>query len=644
MADPLSAGAGSPGAEPPEPRRLGLRSRFVIAIAGLIALVLAGNTYLLVIDARQERRRLVEQRTLSFAKLAVGPLCTAYEVYFSSGQSKFREIVHGFESLNPEIDRLALYDVTGRLLFDSRTLDRTGGDAASEAADGELLEAIRLLDESERVVRGRDGRELYRVVVPHVEEWGRHRFTLVAETSFAGLRGAIRSAAARIGFWAALVFSLGIALAVALARLSLRPLELLRRGALDLAEGRLDRRIGLVSGDEFESLAQAFDTMAERLQRSIADLEASNAALSAANQELTELDRLKSDLLANVSHELRTPLTAVQGYSEALSAGLLGPVSSEQKSALEVVQRNLRRLLAMIEELLASAHLHQGTLTVLPAPFDLAALVAEEVASLAAAGHAASPVQVDAEPEMPLVYADRDRIAQVLVNLIDNALKFTPPDGEVRVALRRRGAEVAVEVADTGIGMPPELVGRVFDRFYQVDPSTKRRYGGLGLGLAIVRDILAAHAVAIEVEREVGRGSAFRFALPLAEADAASGRRPRGLVVDASPRFLAAAVTALREAGVAPEAVQTVAAARERLRGGPAVVVLSRLLGDGDAFELLRDPSALGRARVVLRARSRELRLAGSLGAAAVIADDAPLSELVRATLRLAGGSAVESG
>lgn len=641
----LAVSDGAPRATPEArpPRRLGLRSRFVVAIAALIALVLAGNTYLLVIDARQERRRQVEQRTVAFAKLAVGPLCTAYEVYFGSGRSKFREIVGGLAELNPEIDRLALYDVTGRLLFDSRA---PGDGAVAEdraPPDAELLEAIRALAVSDRVLRGADGREQYRVVVPHVEEWGRHRYTLVAETSFAGLRGAIRAAAARIGLWAVAAFALGIGLAGGLARRSLRPLELLRRGALDLAEGRLDRRIGLATGDEFESLAQAFDTMAERLQRSVADLEASNRALSAANQELTELDRLKSDLLANVSHELRTPLTAVQGYSEAMSAGLLGPVAPEQQAALEVVQRNLRRLLAMIDELLASARLQQGTLTVQPAPFDLAALAAEEVASLRAAGRVEGVVRVEAEAGLPPVLADRDRIAQVLDNLLDNACKFTPAGGGVRVGLVRRGDEVAVEVADTGIGMSPETVDRIFDRFYQIDPSSKRRYGGLGLGLAIVRAILAAHGTGITVESQPGRGSTFRFVLPVAGEETGGGARPRVLLVDGSTSFLAAAAAALREHGLLPEVAHSLAAARERLRTAPvAVVVLSRLLPDGDGFELARDRSGLGSARPVLRARARDERLARGLGAT-VVGDDASLDELAAAVARAAAGSAVES-
>jgi len=506
--------------------RRSLRVKFVVAISALVAVVLAINALVQVLTDRRELRRQIESRAIGYAKLAVEPVCRAYETYYSSGFSKFEQILRELYALNLDLDRIQLFDTTGTLLFDSQELDLEGGAEPTPPGQPPAVEQLRAMDPSSFRTRSGAGEDVWVVVEPLVEEWGRHRYAVVFTFDYDSLGLAVRGAAWNIFWLAAAALLLGVAAAVALSRQSLGPLQTLTLGARELGEGRLRRRISLRTGDEFEVLANTLNQMAERLDGTISDLETSNRALNSMNLELQEVDRLKSDLLANVSHELRTPLTAIRGYSEAMQEGLLGSLSDGQRQALEAVDRNGGRLLKLIEQLLSYSRLQAGAAQFVFAPFDLAEVGRQLVATLRAAHGARLNLEIEMPLELPLVLGDAAGIGQVIENLLSNAIKFTPPGGEIRLRLHRRDSEVEVQVADRGIGIPRRALDLIFDRFFQVDSSSTRAYGGVGLGLAIVREILRAHGRTIAVESAEGSGTTFRFALGVA----APARSPRAAV------------------------------------------------------------------------------------------------------------------
>jgi signal transduction histidine kinase len=513
-------------------RKRSLRVRFGLAISALVALVLVANGMVLALANRRHLREDLERRAQAYARLSVGPICEAYETYYASGYSKFRELLLETMRLNPDLSRLTIYDTGGRLLFDSSELRgeliAPAPRASRVRAGPQLLPALKGLGVASWNEAGarRGSAPLFMVAVPYVEEWGRHRYSVVFAIVYDSLAAAAREAGQRI-FWLSLAsLGLGVFIAMLLARQSVGPLEALTRGAQDLADGRLERRIDLPAGDEFGALAATFNQMAERLASTISDLETSNEALGRMNLDLQQLDRMKSDLLANVSHELRTPLTAIQGFTEAIDDGLLGAVNPQQRDALLVVRRNTRRLMKVIEQLLGFSRLEAGVVRLDCSAFDLAEVAAQVVGSVRGGQGGELNLRLDGEPGLPLVWGDPARLAQVIENLLTNAVKFTPPGGEIRVGLRRVGGEVEVIVSDRGIGIPRQALEKVFERFYQVDASSTRRYGGMGLGLAIVRETLAAQQREITVESEVGVGTTFRFTLPVAgvavEEDAAA--------------------------------------------------------------------------------------------------------------------------
>jgi len=248
------------------------------------------------------------------------------------------------------------------------------------------------------------------------------------------------------------------------------------------------------------------------------------ATLAQALEQTRELDRLKGEFIQNVSHELRTPLTIARGYAELLESGELGELLPAQHEAAHITAQRMRMLSGVVEDLTAILEAENDALQ--QTPIDLAALIQTRLAYFEAqAEQAQLSLQVEFTPGLPLAWGNAPQLRRVLDNLMDNAFKFTPAGGSVTVRLRPGDSanpdegqpvpkDLVLEVSDTGIGIPPDQLERVFDRFYQVDGSTTRRYGGTGLGLALVKGLVKAHGGQVGVQSQPGAGSTFRVTLP----------------------------------------------------------------------------------------------------------------------------------
>ena len=227
-----------------------------------------------------------------------------------------------------------------------------------------------------------------------------------------------------------------------------------------------------------------------------------------------ELDRMRSEFIQNISHELRTPLAIVRGYAELMDSGELGRLPSEQQAAVSVMARRSRMLSKMLDDLLSILTAETGENA--RHPIDLGQIVDGLMADFQVVIYQAGLTSVtDLAPDVPAIQGNLVQLRRMLDNLLSNAVKFTPAGGEITVRLYPADGHVKLEVADTGIGISREKLPRIFDRFYQVDGSTTRRYGGVGLGLALVKEIVEAHGGTITVDSEVGRGTTFRVTLPV---------------------------------------------------------------------------------------------------------------------------------
>ena len=236
--------------------------------------------------------------------------------------------------------------------------------------------------------------------------------------------------------------------------------------------------------------------------------------------ELHDLDRAKTDFLSTVSHELRTPLTSISGYVELLRDGEAGPVSEEQQRMLAVVERNADRLRGLIEDLLTLSRIESDAFRIEPAGVDMAEVAQAAAASVApAAARKKLHLGVDVPPDAVTVQADAGQIERALLNLLNNAVKFTPEGGAVTVAVHRRGPEAEITVADTGIGVPPEDRPKLFSRFYRASNAVDQAIPGTGLGLTIVQTIVEQHQGRLEMESALGQGTRFTIRLPISEAE-----------------------------------------------------------------------------------------------------------------------------
>jgi CheY-like chemotaxis protein len=334
-----------------------------------------------------------------------------------------------------------------------------------------------------------------------------------------------------------------------------------------------------------------------------------------ARAEAERANRLKDEFLATVSHELRTPLNAVLGLARMLTSKQVRGERVEH--AIGTIERNAAWLAHIINDLLDVSRIVAGKLSLVSEPVDLAALSRSAV-DLVRAGAAAKRIDMQFSADVSaiaMVNGDADRLKQVIVNLLTNAIKFTPDGGRVDVSVARVGAEMEVKAADTGTGISAEFLPHVFERFSQADAGTTRRHGGLGLGLAIVRQLVELQGGSVQATSEgEGRGATFTVRLPIKTADRPAGRwwwpryrerrspsitpaptavqrldGMRVLVVDDNVDGRSLTALLLTKAGAS---VEDVASAHEALqiveRSRPDVLVTDISLPDEDGYSLLR--------------------------------------------------------
>lgn len=269
------------------------------------------------------------------------------------------------------------------------------------------------------------------------------------------------------------------------------------------------------------------------VRESYRQLEEKTARLQEAFDRLKELDKLKSNFLATVSHELRTPLTSIIGYSEMLGEGLAGELRPEQLEFVKTIHQKGEQLLSLIMGLLDLSKLESGTMRMAVRNVRMESVLGEVVSTLApTARKKGVQLVLDAGNDLVDLRGDPERLRQVFINLVENALKFTPAGGSVTLRARMVAddagdeegltllaptrSELEVRVEDTGIGIPPRERQKVFDAFYQVDSSSTREYGGTGLGLSIVKRLVEAHSGDIRIEDNTPKGTVFVVSLPQA--------------------------------------------------------------------------------------------------------------------------------
>ena len=297
----------------------------------------------------------------------------------------------------------------------------------------------------------------------------------------------------------ALGLILSVLLAWLISRSVARPIQRTADAARAMAQGNYDQQLPLSGPAEVQELALSFNRMAQQVKAS---------------------QQAQREFSANVSHDLKTPLTSIQGFSQAILDGTAADPEATQRAA-KIIHDEAGRMRRMVDDLLLLARMDAGELRLERRPVELTQLLASCVARLEPSAQGAGiTLSLDAPSEGKLpITGDGDRLVQLFSNLLDNALKHTPAAGRVTVTAGKSDDQIVVAVADTGPGIPPDQLSRIFERFYQVDKSRARsRTQGVGLGLAICKELAEAHDGRITAESVVGVGSRFSVTLPTADA------------------------------------------------------------------------------------------------------------------------------
>ncbi|HJU64265.1 MAG TPA: HAMP domain-containing sensor histidine kinase [Gemmatimonadaceae bacterium] len=360
---------------------------------------------------------------------------------------------------------------------------------------------------------------------------------VVLESPLRTVEGRAQSTLVRLATLSVLLMALGAVISWAISRRITRPLASLTMAAEAIARGEYGRRVDHVGGDEIGRLATSFNQMAsevevarEELEMQVEEaqaaaeeteeanrhLQVATSAAERAREEAERASRAKSDFLAVMSHELRTPLNAIGGYAQLIDLGVHGPVTENQRDALARITRSQAHLLRLINDVLNFARLDAGqvqydiTNVLVDETVDsLEALVAPQVrAKRLTLTHAPCGAHVTAR-------ADREKLQQIVINLLTNAIKFTPEDGTIAMECEADDRQVRIRLRDSGVGIPEEFLRSIFDPFVQVDRALHRPNEGVGLGLAISRDLARGMGGDLTVESTVGVGSVFTLTLEI---------------------------------------------------------------------------------------------------------------------------------
>jgi signal transduction histidine kinase/ActR/RegA family two-component response regulator len=382
-----------------------------------------------------------------------------------------------------------------------------------------------------------------------------------------------------------------------------RPIRSLVSSARAMQAGQFDTPVKVVGPAEVQELQTAFISMGSAIRDLLSSEQIGRLHAESAN-------RAKDDFLAVVSHELRTPLTAILGWAHLLNSGKLDPARAAR--ALHTIERSASAQSRLIDDLLDVSRIASGTLRLNCYPMTVSSAVEAAIDAIRPrAERQHVELHADIDPAAGLVSADPQRLQQIIDNLLSNALKFTPRGGRIDVAVRRVGANVELSVRDSGIGIAPEFLPYVFDRFRQADSASTRAHGGLGLGLAIVKQLVQMHGGSVRADSEgTGRGATFVVWLPRIDALETPGGRPARpdsgreaaaladldvLVVDDDEPTRNVVSTMLSAAGARVTTAASAAEARAAvMRGRPSVVVADIAMPFEDGLSLIRSLRATG--------------------------------------------------
>lgn len=528
---------------------ISLRWKLILVTSLLIALIFSFNAYQFYRIQRQILENQIREKVDAYTMLSSRPLVEAFNNYFHSGFIKFKELLLDILVLSQDVRKIELVDVNGVILFDSAEIQQTSvapdNPAGRVITDADILSRIRGIEKSvDYHVAHPDG-EAIEVIYPFVEEWGKHSYTLRYTFGYQEMERSLAQVTTRMIQSAVLFVLLGILGSFFFAVGITGPVKQLAAAARQVGAGNLDVRVPPVrTRDELAGLASTFDSMIQNLRTTIKEkdeyagelhrlyldmeekvrertreLAEKNELLQGAVREAQAADRAKSAFLASMSHELRTPLNSIIGFSGVLLQELYGPLNENERRDITTIYNSARHLLGLINDILDISKIEAGKFELIVERVNLKPILHTVIntgAGLLKNKQIELGLTID-EP-LPDVMGDAGRIQQVLLNLVSNGIKFTRK-GQVTVSAglaKHNPAFVSISIRDSGIGIKPEDLPKIFTEFVQLENPTGDSQSGTGLGLSIARRFVEIMGGQLSVESQWTVGSTFTFTLPRA--------------------------------------------------------------------------------------------------------------------------------
>lgn len=469
--------------------RLSIRTKFLLLVSLLLLAIFSVITVSLIQNGTSSLRKDLLDESKAFASLATQPIGNTFAIYMDSGTSKIDIEVNKYTDLNSNITNILVVDIAGKVAY-AQSEDSLPVVNAEEASS------------FEPIFRNNQNGALETIIFPYFEASGAHRFSVVYVVSDDGIEAAVRQEAMSLLYFglASLVITMALTYLL-INRLIIRPIKQVSEQAGVISAGNLEQQIKVRGGDEIASLGDSVNRMAESLKADIA--------------KLKEVDKVKSEFMLITSHNLRTPLTIINGYLENMN---MFNDAESLKNALTKIGASVKRLDIFAEDILTISQFELGDEALRPEDTlinEFLTKIIDEFTPTAALK------ELEFNTELPAVNTkvriSRPHMRSAVWNILDNAVKFTPQGGKVSLRMTLSGRQVEIQIADSGIGISPAEIPKLFTKFHRGTSTLAYDFEGTGIGLYSSKVIVERHGGTIRAESQEGKGSTFTITLPIAD-------------------------------------------------------------------------------------------------------------------------------
>lgn len=470
--------------------RIGIRTKFLILISILLFVIFAGITYIQIQSSSKALRQSLFDQSRSYATLATEPIGNVFAVYKNSGTFKIDQQLKEFSSLNDSITNIAVIDVAGSIVYSNN--DKVDKSIGVEDASS-----------FEPVFKYGENGVLKTIVYPYFEASGSHRYSIIYNISDDEIEKAVKQEATQLIYFGLLsmLATMGL-IYVLIIRFIIRPIRIVSEQAGVISEGNLGQQIVVKGHDEIASLGESVNKMAESLKASIA--------------ELKEVDKVKSEFMMITSHNLRTPLTIISGYLDNME--LVMHDKNKLMNAIKRIGLSVKRLEVFADDVLNISRFELGDSKVKDEFVELAGFMKNIYKEfLPTAENKKLIVKNDIQEGNYKVNISMPYLRSSLWNLLDNAAKFTPEEGEINISTKVIDNHVEIQVSDNGIGITKEEIPKLFTKFHRGTSTLVYDFEGTGIGLYSSKVMIEKHGGTIKVNSEENKGSTFTIVLPLAK-------------------------------------------------------------------------------------------------------------------------------